>query len=377
MTRACAQAPRGQKRCKPILGAQPAVGLGTAPSCIQQFFGTCAKGSTWGAKHPLAVGDAAGDAAGIVANGKALMADWSPSDQRKKAATAEEDELLNEICRSTPSGAACSSADAGAPSQQPPEVLLVGDSPSHQQPPPEDDDDEDGCPTPVAKKLRSEVNTELEGMSSAQPSMPSLPADLMGMTAVASAADMAAVSACDFNEQTQDKLLDRLAKVLQSAEHVWGEAAAGNKSEENKVNEMKSAVDTGVFDMRKHIGQKFYDDHKPGSGAHTDYQALKSREAKREFRASWAAKTYGNLIQSKTHSQSFRKVSKDSGVYRPLGAIIIKEGGWNDPAAISGSKRLAMKCCLMGGQWVSRNPLTERLEFFHLRREVSDEMAEA
>ena len=68
-------------------------------------------------------------------------------------------------------------------------------------------------------------------------------------------------------------------------------------------------------------------------------------------------------------------MNKNSGVYRPLGAIIIKEGGWKDPAAISGSKRLAMKCCLMGGQWVSRNPLTERLEFFHRRREVSDEMA--
>jgi hypothetical protein len=70
-------------------------------------------------------------------------------------------------------------------------------------------------------------------------------------------------------------------------------------------------------------------------------------------------------------------VNKNSGVYRPLGAIIVKEGGWNDPDAIAGSKRLAMKCCLMGGQWVSRNPLTERLEFFYLRREVADEMAEA
>jgi hypothetical protein len=136
-------------------------------------------------------------------------------------------------------------------------------------------------------------------------------------------------------------------------------------------------MESGVFEMREHIGQKFYRDHPNGSEAHKAYMMVKGREQKRLFRAQWAKETFGDVVRSKTRTSSFQHVDTTTGVYRPFGAIVMKEGGWQDPAAVRGAKLMAAKCCIMGGQSVSRNPLTERLEFFHLRREVSDKLVEA
>jgi hypothetical protein len=195
--------------------------------------------------------------------------------------------------------------------------------------------------------------------------------DFDGVGAVASAHDLEAVA----RATEEESIMSMLDALKVKCEKKWG--SAGPTSDDSKIADMKSAMNTGVFDMREHIGQKFYKDHPTGSEAHEKYKALKGREAKRLFRAEWAKKTFSTVVESKSHLRSFQHINTTTGTYRPLGAIVMKEGGWSDPAAVRGAKLLAAKCCIMGGQWVQRNPLTERLEFFHLKTEVSDKMLEA
>ncbi|CAE8586545.1 unnamed protein product, partial [Polarella glacialis] len=139
----------GKSQVDPEMKKSKALTRAAAPSkSLKQFFG----------------GDAAGAATVIAKKGQAFMADWSPRS------------LSENDIGSLPSTA------ASTPSQQPP-----GESPSRQQPHPEDEE-VDECCAPVKKKLKTEVNTELEGMSKAGMSL--LEPDLMGMIGVASAADM-------------------------------------------------------------------------------------------------------------------------------------------------------------------------------------------
>ena len=62
-------------------------------------------------------------------------------------------------------------------------------------------------------------------------------------------------------------------------------------------------------------------------------------------------------------------MNRSHGCYRHFGAIVQKEGGWNGKAAVRGAPAMALKCIKMGGEWTSRNLLTERLEFWHIKRE--------
>ena len=340
------------------------------PPSIKQFFKSCRRGP---AQPPLdGAGSEASEFDGAVSQGVSLMTAW-----RNPVLVLDSEEYQS--CEPTfvdPE----SPAAVVAQEIEPPAVTRCPQPPPEIEPPavPANDNEQSSqAPDaqPVADKLQSELFEELEeGVNAWQSTQ--LPSDIDKVKHLANPDDLEGIAKFDVCESNQDAFLDQLGKVFASADARWAKTEIDGTGDQ-KTQDMKAAIDTGVFDMRKSIGQKFYDDHKTGSESHTAYHALKGRDAKRQFRADWAKDTYGNLVLSKTHSQSFRKINKSSGVYRPLGAIIMKEGGWRDPAAVRGSKLLATKCCLMGGQWITRNPLTERLEFFHLRREVSDEMTEA
>ena len=84
-----------------------------------------------------------------------------------------------------------------------------------------------------------------------------------------------------------------------------------------------------------------------------------------------------NVRVSKAHVKSYSFVSRNHGCYRPFGAIVQKEGGWNDKAAVTGATVMALKCIKTGGEWASRNKLTERLEFWHIKREHLDDFTQA
>ena len=59
-------------------------------------------------------------------------------------------------------------------------------------------------------------------------------------------------------EEDHEKLIEQLEQQA-SAEEL------SVPHQDNEVEEIRTAMDTGIFDMRGHMGQKFYDVHKPGT----------------------------------------------------------------------------------------------------------------
>jgi hypothetical protein len=171
-------------------------------------------------------------------------------------------------------------------------------------------------------------------------------------------------------EEDHEKLIEQLEQKA-SAEEL------GVPRRDKEVEEIRTAMDTGIFDLRGRIGQRFYDMHRPGTEDHTAYQQLVERRQKQAYRAEWAHAQYKNGRVSKTHKRSYSFVNRSHGCYRPFGAIVQKEGGWKDKAAVRAATVLALKCIKLGGEWTSRNELTERLEFWHIRREQLDDFTEA
>jgi hypothetical protein len=136
-------------------------------------------------------------------------------------------------------------------------------------------------------------------------------------------------------------------------------------------------MDTGVFSMRVTMQKGFYGVHKPGAGDRASYLKLVGRRQRQEYRAQWALAQYKNVRVSKTHVKSYSFVNRNHGCYRPFGAIVQKEGGWKDKAAVRGTAVVALKCIKMGGEWMRWNFLTERFEFWHLKCERIEDFTEA
>ena len=171
-------------------------------------------------------------------------------------------------------------------------------------------------------------------------------------------------------ENGHEKLINQLEK----------QALAGELSKPNHdkdIEGIKKAMDKGVFSMRGTIGNKFYDVHKPGTAERASYHKLVGRRQRQEYRAEWALAQYKSVRVSKTHAKSCSFVNRNYGCYRPFGGIVQKEGGWNDKAAVRGTAIMALKCIKMGGEWRSRNSMTERLEFWHIQRERIEDFTEA
>ena len=77
----------------------------------------------------------------------------------------------------------------------------------------------------------------------------------------------------------------------------------------------------------------------------------------------------------KSHTQSYKVVNQPLGTYKPFSMLAQDEGGKDDPDSSSAAKKVAIECVALGGDWVSRNVMSERLEFLHLRREHNEVMS--
>ena len=102
------------------------------------------------------------------------------------------------------------------------------------------------------------------------------------------------------------------------------------------------------------------------------FQECETKKEREEFRKDFAKTKMEEAKQTKTEIKEWQKISKDKGIYRPLPMIVVKEGGSKDPENVAASIRYAQKCMAMGGDWISFNCMTERLEFLHIRREHTD-----
>jgi len=132
---------------------------------------------------------------------------------------------------------------------------------------------------------------------------------------------------------------------------------------------------TGAFDIRGPLGQKFQAAHKKGSAQHSMYNQSKGFKEKTEFRLKWAREQYDDIVMAKRHTQSYKVVNQSLGTYKPFAVLVQDEGGKDDPEALNAAKKIASKCVALGGDWVSWNVMSERLEFLHLRREHNEIMS--
>ena len=100
------------------------------------------------------------------------------------------------------------------------------------------------------------------------------------------------------------------------------------------------------------------------------------QQQNRNYRAAWEFAQYKHVDVSKTQVKSYSIVNRNHGCYRPFGAIVQNEGGWGDTAAVRGTPIMALRCIKMGGEWASRNPSTEQLKFWHIKRETIEDFTE-
>ena len=104
----------------------------------------------------------------------------------------------------------------------------------------------------------------------------------------------------------------------------------------------------------------------------TDEHKSKSCVEKKLFRQDWAKCKLESVRRKKTRSESWTKVDTQKGTYVPFVVLWQREGGRDDPSALSCAVKYARKCVAMGPPWTSYNGMTERCEFLHLVREVSE-----
>ena len=128
---------------------------------------------------------------------------------------------------------------------------------------------------------------------------------------------------------------------------------------------MLGALKEGGLCPRSTLGVQFRAEHPKGSPDGDNYLTLKREEAK-EFRLKWLERKMATFREKKVFKKSWQRIDTTKGEYLPLGAIIIKEGGWSDRSAIRGAIALAQKCVTMGEPWYMKNPQTGRINYLHL-----------
>ena len=91
----------------------------------------------------------------------------------------------------------------------------------------------------------------------------------------------------------------------------------------------------------------------------------------------WLEQKMATFREKKVFKKSWQRVDKTKGEYLPMGAIIIKEGGWSDKSAVQGGIALMQKCMTMGEPWLMKNPQTGRMNYLRLQFSYSEEFKQS
>ena len=114
---------------------------------------------------------------------------------------------------------------------------------------------------------------------------------------------------------------------------------------------MIEAAELGKFDMRNKVGQAWAAHLKLNPDEYKKYNA-KNMPEKKEHRKQWAKETYSHVKASKSHERSYKHVDLRHGKYYSFGSLVISYGGWEWPPAVLAAKRHALRCGILGGDWI-------------------------
>ena len=81
----------------------------------------------------------------------------------------------------------------------------------------------------------------------------------------------------------------------------------------------------------------------------------------------------GQLEIKKVHEKSWQTIDTNKGVYKCFAKLVEGQGFTFDPkGAVRRAQNHACKCLQMAGRWVSRNDMTEEIEFLEMNREHTE-----
>ena len=121
-------------------------------------------------------------------------------------------------------------------------------------------------------------------------------------------------------------------------------------------------------DVRSKWGQRFA---RSSAADLSEYKQM-TTNAKQAYRKEWAKVRLQEVQQKKEYVESYQRVDSSTGTYVPFFILWKREGGAKDPGALAASVRHAKKALRMGPPWVTKNRMTDRIEFLHLERSVAE-----
>jgi hypothetical protein len=221
-------------------------------------------------------------------------------------------------------------------------------------------------------------------------------ADRLSSTGSRSVADSVDLSTPDeflqsLENKTHDKTTLTEVSISGAVAKIAAQAAIANKSEQaiaasqcdTQVDRktdleamvLEQAIADGNVDPRKGAGRRFV--RELSKEDKIGYADCKGHEAKAAFRLQWAERKLQELNISRTHTKSYKHVDVTKGTYYSFGSLVESFGILYDrAAAIKSAAKHALKCEKMGGKWISYDELSETTEYYKLRREFQDIMAE-
>ena len=131
--------------------------------------------------------------------------------------------------------------------------------------------------------------------------------------------------------------------------------------------ELLDCMINGV-DPRTKWGQRFT---RSSDGKSQEYFKMTQKD-KQEFRKDWASKEAKKIKRTRERSQAYQRIDETTGEYVPFSILWQREGGHRDPQALKAAITHATKCVQMGTPWVTVNDMTDRVEYLHLKRTLTE-----
>jgi hypothetical protein len=161
--------------------------------------------------------------------------------------------------------------------------------------------------------------------------------------------------------------------VVASAEAGAGERVA-HTGQEARAAALSGCIAAGDVETRSALGQKFNQYMKANAEEAAKYKAAgqtkgQAYQLKKEFRLRWAAaELEGVTVVKKSKLESYQIVEAEMGTYQPLEMIVKAEGGRHSPTAWRAAYAYAEKAMKLGGQWLSYNEFTNRVDILYVKK---------
>jgi hypothetical protein len=144
--------------------------------------------------------------------------------------------------------------------------------------------------------------------------------------------------------------------------------------QEDRFAALQSAIDSHDLDLRSALGQKFTAFVKANPTKQEEYKGMKEKgksyQMKKEFRMRWVQQELeGVSTVTESKLEEYQKIDAEMGTYQPLEMIVQSEGGRTWKTAWQAAINYATKCRLLGGEWLTFNGFTNRVEYLYVKKQ--------